>query len=560
MRIIAFGLSAMILFAGCDKNSGGDEPEPEPEPTSQRAMGWNKEAEDLSKYPREISFKFGSSQSSANLPAAVDLSDKLPPVGNQGNYGTCIAWSVGYGMRTYMNAVSKNLTKQQLADKNNQFSPADLWMAMAAAKKNTECDGADFEPAFDVLVSRGITTLNTAPYSNINCDGAPSQNWTSDAEKYKIQSYRMIDQVDMTVENLKTHLSQGRAISFGAQLGDNFMAWNGAGVLNSDTYLNPGMDHAYHAILLVGYDDSKGNNGAFRVFNSWDTDWGDEGYIWVDYKFFLEKFVFIAFVATPETNIDPNDNNEIDPNNLNQGADLAAYHAFDMPSQVQGGNRQVYFNVYNSGTTPINSSNRWNVVYMYYNAYNANDYGILTHFYYTDEVNGVITFSQAGLQPPVGGAGYCINQNIPSGKNIAAVYFNQPDYEYFIVPYYLPQITGYYYMVVIADAFNSISERDKQNNFFFITDERGYPYYFQNGQPYGGYGSATPGTKASNEPLTKIGGAAETPVHTPVTNENRNAYTPEEIRNMIINHRKSGELQRLTKSFIDNQVPMPKGK
>jgi hypothetical protein len=548
-QIVTLFLCVLTLLASCSKSN--DEPGPDEPVQAQRSFGWNKDAEDKSKYPRDISFGFSQSGSSTNLPSSVDLTDKLPPVGDQGAYGTCITWSVGYGMRSYLNAVSRNLTKQQLADKNNQFSPADLWMSMPTEAKGAGCDGSNFEPAFDVLVNRGITTLQTAPYSNIQCGNSPPQNWTGDAANYKIKNYRMIADADMTVANLKSHLSQGQLISFGAQIGDNFYEGIGTGVLSSDTYLQPDMQHAYHALVLAGYDDSKGANGAFRVYNSWSEEWGDNGYIWIDYNFFLQNFVFIAFVATPDNNLQPNENTEIEPDDLVSGTDLAAFDTYDMPfNGPDGYNRQVYFNVYNSGTTAVNASNRWSVVYMYYNAFNANDYGILTHFYYTDEVNGIVTFNQAGLPQTVGYAGYCINQNIPAGKNIAATFFNEPRYEYFIVDYYLPPITGYYYMVTMADAFNNISEVNEQNNYFFITNEQGYPYYIQNGMPMGGSHATT---KSSNID-GRLSGSADVPVHTPVVEGNRNAYSPEEIQNMLIRHRESGEMERLVREFESKQT------
>jgi hypothetical protein len=38
-----------------------------------------------------------------------------------------------------------------------------------------------------------------------------------------------------------------------------------------------------HDVILVGYDDSKGNGGAWIMRNSWGTGWGNQGYAWIEY-------------------------------------------------------------------------------------------------------------------------------------------------------------------------------------------------------------------------------------------------------------------------------------
>jgi len=41
-----------------------------------------------------------------------------------------------------------------------------------------------------------------------------------------------------------------------------------------------------HTIIICGYDDLK---HAYKVMNSWGTSWGDAGFSWIDYDFFLQK-------------------------------------------------------------------------------------------------------------------------------------------------------------------------------------------------------------------------------------------------------------------------------
>lgn len=38
-----------------------------------------------------------------------------------------------------------------------------------------------------------------------------------------------------------------------------------------------------HDVALIGWDDSKGKKGAWRMRNSWGTGWGDGGYAWIEY-------------------------------------------------------------------------------------------------------------------------------------------------------------------------------------------------------------------------------------------------------------------------------------
>jgi hypothetical protein len=38
-----------------------------------------------------------------------------------------------------------------------------------------------------------------------------------------------------------------------------------------------------HDVILVGWDDRKGKNGAWLLRNSWGTSWGEDGYMWIEY-------------------------------------------------------------------------------------------------------------------------------------------------------------------------------------------------------------------------------------------------------------------------------------
>jgi len=386
--------------------------------------GWLVDNENLDSIPQDIVVN----DDSTSLPSRKDLASKFPPIGDQGQYGTCVAWATGYNLKTSLNAIDKNWNEIDLKKPANQTSPKDLWFVIGKSDKGTNCEGTNFEPALDALISKGATNLNSVPYSNMGkCDGTSSGDASNKLANYRKIAYNNTlaggsNKDGMTQVNFKGYLAQGRPILFGAKLGDRFMRWNSDNVISSDTYNNPGMQHAYHAMILVGYDDGK---KAFRVRNSWGDDWGDNGSIWIDYDFFLNRFCFTAFVAE------------------NSGSKAKA-------KQLASG-----YDMNDSGT----------VIYMYYNAFNANENGI-----------------------------------IYEGPN-----------EQQSIRYTMPKVTGQYYLFVYAGS----------NDFYFITADNGKPLEFINGVM-----QSEPVQNEKTKSVQELGG-------------NPNAYTPEEIKSLILRNRKA---------------------
>jgi len=275
-----------------------------------------------------------------NLPKTKILEDKFPPIGNQGQYGTCVAWASGYNLKTYLNAKDKNWGSSDLSNAANQTSPKDLWFVISSGDKGKNCGGTNFEPALEALRSKGAASLSSVPYTNMGtCSGTSSGNSGNKLANYRKIAYNNSlsggsGKEGMTENNFKGFLAKDRPILFGAKLGDRFMKWSNSSTISSDTYNNPGMQHAYHALIVSGYDDNK---KAFRVRNSWGKDWGDDGSIWVDYKFFLNEFCFAAFVA------------ENPPTASSSTAAKQSLSGYDIKDSI----------------------------YMYYNAFNINENGII---------------------------------------------------------------------------------------------------------------------------------------------------------------------------------------
>lgn len=498
---------------------------------------WNAEGEKLEEIPQDIVIN----ENTGGLPTATDLSSKFPPIGDQGKYGTCVTWAVGYNMKTALNGIDNQWTKTQLAQASNQTSPRDLFLAIPSSQKGSNCNGTQFESAMDQLITRGGASLASVPYTNLgDCSETPLPAWNQEAGDNRLVNYRKIadknNVASMTVENFKAYLAEGRPVVIGARLGDRFMQWKSSAVIDYDTYLNPGMQHAYHAMVMSGYDDSR---NAFKLMNTWGSTWGNEGTIWVDYDFFVQSFCVAAFVAQNKTDINIS-SGQVGNENISTGLDVLAWNLKDEdnPESQDPLDRQITYNVYNSGTQTVRASSRWSILYMYYNAYDANDYDIIIHDYYTNEFS--TTPGDNEYWPDgYGIAGSWWNYiDVPSTQSVAGALYNDPEAD-FLFTYSMPShLNGKYYLVLLADGFNDLSEVNEDNNFFFYSKPDGMPFDFVNGVIQG-------------EPVVKQSGAGKTPglfanteTQTLVSPSNPNTYSAGEIMKLISNRRSKGELQR----------------
>ncbi len=508
-------------------------------------LGWLAENENTAEIEDDVTL--GAMLGSGNLPSSVDLSEYFPPIGDQGMYGTCVAWACGYNLKSFLEAKKYGYTNY--SDPSKIFSPKDLFWAIPNDKKGSNCNGTNFESALDVILNRGIATWATVPYEDLgDCSQSPDQVWTNEAANHKIQNYREI-QVDK--ETIKYYLANGRAVVFGAKLGDEFMSWTGDGVLDYQTYGDVGM-HAYHAMILCGYDDNKGPNGAFRVVNSWGTDWGDNGYIWVDEDFFVNEFCFAAFVAAePESNPDPNgDGNVDDPTS---GYDLIAWELndvdYDDPNDPDSDDprwRTAIYNVYNAGENTLYASDDWCIVYLLYNAYNGNDYQIILFDYYTDDYGNPGDNGALDGYPGITAQGYWYNHvDVAPAQSVSYAVYGDSD-EPFSWTYRMPDVTGDYYLVILADGFDTYSESDESNNITYFAMPDGSPLHIVNGV------IQNPPTKRvviKNIPPVKN---QDADMETVVTEKNKNAYTPQEIKQMLLNDLHSGRLKDKILEYIAN--------
>ena len=108
-RLVCFGLLISLIFHSCNSSDKkNDNP-------NGIAMGMLFEKQDKLAGIPMASTPFGGGE----LPASYDMSDKMPPVGNQGIQNSCVAWAVAYALKSYQEKVE--LGQQYL------FSPSYIY-------------------------------------------------------------------------------------------------------------------------------------------------------------------------------------------------------------------------------------------------------------------------------------------------------------------------------------------------------------------------------------------------------------------------------------------------
>jgi len=518
-NLLPLFLLVALATSAC-KKSGTDDPNEVPNTDTNFSFGWAKTENDAT-IPNDLQF-FGG-----NLPAKVDLTPFMPPVGDQGQTGTCVAWAVGYYTRTAMNAIQRQLSPGQIASTAQQFSPKDLFWSIPNAQKSADCNGTHFQYAFDMVQKRGVATLATVPFANLgDCSNQPANAWTQEAANFKIKSYRDLP-VNLTA--IKEKLAEGRPVVFGAIVTGAFMGWKGSGTMGSN--ILDGSERGGHAMTIVGYDDAK---KAFRIVNSWGQGWGDRGFAWASYDLMTNpQFVKYCFVGYPDATVNPID--PIDPVNNTGDYDLAlpACTDNDDPDGWELQDRALDFDVYNLGKKTLKAATRWSAVYLYYNAFDADDYGVLLHQYVTDEFGGL--GAQGPYQDGIGEWDNWWNHvNLNPGKSLGQAVFGSKGVRW---TYTMPSVDGFYYLVVIADPFETVEENNEENNLYFITGKDGGAIWFEDG-----VGDNLTGGGVDDR-------AAEVGHRTAVSAAHPNAYTPEEIRKWVVNQKKSGALATKVKAF-----------
>jgi len=229
--------------------------------------------------PDQRDLNYGAARATLiQLPPKIDLRSQCPAVYNQGQLGSCTANAIG-------GAIEFELKKQNLS---YDFMPSRLFIYYneRVIENDVPMDnGAQIRDGIKSVNQQGVCaeTLWSYDDGSIKFKKKPSVKCYKEALKHQVLNYQ---RVDRSLDQMRACLAEGFPFVFGFTVYESFESNEVAtsGVLNMPALSESVVGH--HAVMCVGYDDA---SKRFIVRNSWDTNWGQQGYFTMPYAYLTDQ-------------------------------------------------------------------------------------------------------------------------------------------------------------------------------------------------------------------------------------------------------------------------------
>jgi len=216
----------------------------------------------------------------SSLPLSYQLT--MPPVMNQGTEGSCVAFAVVYAARSAEQFYRTN--SSSYTPGINMFSPEYIFNQV---NWGGDCSSSAVVPSLDLMKTQGVCTWQSMPYSTYNgCSLMPNTTQLNEAANYRISSYSTVVAMDETA--IKSMIVSKHPVIATVNIDNQFYNATPGFIWNSWTN-----NSGFHGITICGYDDTR---HAYKAMNSWGTNWGDAGYIWIDYDFFPTVSSYYCYI------------------------------------------------------------------------------------------------------------------------------------------------------------------------------------------------------------------------------------------------------------------------
>jgi Papain family cysteine protease/Family of unknown function (DUF5719)/IPT/TIG domain/Divergent InlB B-repeat domain len=243
-------------------------------------------------------------RSGAPLAASADLSSQLPPIGNQGSQGSCVAWATSYYYKTWVE--KQEHTGWALTDTKHEFSPSFMYNQINGGYDN----GSSFSDAFALLQNKGDVDIAEFPYSQSNWTNQPSSMQLQEAKQYRIPSgwtsfFNRSTNGPFSpandITNAKAWLASGQMLVFAIPVYNDFPNYGSNPKKTYYDYNGSSSMAGGHGVGICGYDDNINPGGAdadhkggFKMVNSWGSSWNNNGFVYLSYDF-VKRYTWEAW-------------------------------------------------------------------------------------------------------------------------------------------------------------------------------------------------------------------------------------------------------------------------
>lgn len=217
-------------------------------------------------------FMYAAPHSLTALPPVVDLRPGCPAVYDQGNLGSCTAQAIA--------GLSEFLLKRQA---KVTFTPSRLFIyynERVLEGTVNEDAGATIRSGFKVINQLGNPHEALWWYDISKFKTRPNKKVYTDGLDHQVLRYTRVNNADLYA--IRSCLYNGYPVVGGFAV---FQSFESSTVARTGIVPMPKRNEAMlggHAILIVGYDDTK---QMFIVRNSWGKNWGLGGYCLMPYLY-----------------------------------------------------------------------------------------------------------------------------------------------------------------------------------------------------------------------------------------------------------------------------------
>ncbi|MFC1671161.1 C1 family peptidase [Spirochaetota bacterium] len=195
---------------------------------------------------------------------------KVTKVKYQGTCGSCWAFTAAAVLEAnYLirNNKSVDLSEQYILDCAEDQN----------GRKAGSCNGGWYTGVFDYINRNNPELENNNRYKTADRTCIPSR---IRGRKYRVMAWGYVKRNAgiPTVKAMKEALCKYGPLAGAVKVTTAFQAYAG-GIFDEHTSVRNERD-VNHAIVIVGWDDNK---KSWLVKNSWGENWGDNGYVWIEY-------------------------------------------------------------------------------------------------------------------------------------------------------------------------------------------------------------------------------------------------------------------------------------